>query len=257
VLEHRNQFKIKHSKVKINKYNADFLNQPYVSEQTAKPVLKPEQVHLWTVSFDLPDRKVNELGELLSDEELKKAERFRFLHLKRQYIVFHATLRKILASYLGLNESEIVFIHNDYGKPAVAEHINPSNLQFSMSRSLETGVYAFMLNNEIGIDIERINPLPDMESIVNRHFSINEKNIFDGLDHNEKINWFYTVWTRKEALLKAVGTGLYLPLENIDVADVVNIKIDSDLYSKDDHSLNLADFKAFPEFKSAICVTYN
>jgi 4'-phosphopantetheinyl transferase len=241
----------------LQTFNADFLNQHYVSEQAEIPIIKIGQVHIWTVSFDLPDRKVNKLSELLSDEELKKVDRFRFPHLKRQYIVFHATLRKMLAHYLGITEDAIIFKNGIYGKPAVAEHINPYNLQFSMSRSSETGVYAFMLNNEVGVDIEQIKPISDMENIVKRHFSENEKHIFEGLDHNERISWFYTVWTRKESLLKAVGTGLYIPLENIDVADVDNIKIDSDLYGKDEHSLNLADFTAFPEFKSAICVTYN
>lgn len=243
--------------VNIQTFSADFLNPFDDAEQTAMLVLKPEQVHVWSVSFDLPEKIVADLSKLLSDEELKKADRFRFPHLRRRYVIFHATLRRLLAHYLGITEDEVSFKYGAYGKPAVAEHINPLNFQFSMSRSSETGLYAFMLNNEIGIDIEQIKPLSDMDNIVKRRFSENEKHIYERLDSKEKTDWFYTVWTRKESLLKAVGTGLYLPLENIDVADVYNITIESDLYSKDEHSLNLADFKTFPEFKSAICVTYN
>ena len=218
--------------------------------------LDVDQVHIWTVSFDLPDDLVANLIKLLSAEEKKKADRFKFPHLKRQYTVFHATLRKMLAYYLGVNEKKIAFTRGTYGKPAVSEDINHLNIQFSMSKSSESGVYAFMIGNEIGIDIEKINQLPDMVNIVKRHFTTDENHIFENMQDKEKLGWFYTVWTRKEALLKAIGTGLYVPLENIDVANIKNIKINSKLFDKHVSSLYLSDLQMITGFRSAICM-YN
>lgn len=238
-------------------YNADPLNDPrnLVDSLPEMPELDMDDIHIWTVSFNLPDNLVADLEILLSRDEIKKANSFQFPYLKRQYIVFHATLKKILGSYLGLKE--IAFEHGPYGKPAVSEKINPDNIRFNMSKSSETGVYTFMLQNEVGIDIEKVAPLTDMGNIVNRHFSEKEKCIYQELPKEEKLNWFYTIWTRKEALLKAIGTGLNIPLEEIDVAHVDNIKVDSELYDRDAQTLNMTDFTVVNGFKSAICTSCN
>lgn len=236
-------------------FNLKILNDLLLLDEDNVPDLGVDTLHIWSIFLNQPDDLIPDLSKLLSEKEIEKVERFRFPHLKRRYIVFHATLRKILARYLGFDEADIIYMHGDYGKPAVAEHINPLNLQFSMSRSSETGLYAFMLNNEVGVDIEQIKPLSDMESIVKSNFSENEKHIFEGLDSKEKTEWFYTVWTRKEALLKALGFGLYISPEDVDVSDRYNVKIENDLYDRDNigSELMLDDLILVPGFSSALC----
>ena len=247
----------------IQIYNADSLNKIRKDDGCFVPdvlELKTGQVHIWKVSFNLPDNVILTLKNLLSDEEINRAERFRFHHLRRRYIVFHSTLKKILGRYLGLKEEEISFEQGPHGKPAVLEELNSENIRFNMSKSSETGVYAFMLQGELGIDIENIRPFPNMNAIVERHFSENETCVYEELPNEEKLDWFYTIWTRKEALLKAIGLGLYLPLEEMDVSDTGNIKIDSDIYrqNKTASAFILDDLKLpGPGIKSAICTVYN
>src|ERR1035437_7340870 len=57
----------------------------------------------------------------LSDQELEKAFKFRFIEDQYRYIVTHATLRTILGRYLKTEPAEIEFVSNDYGKPSLSE----------------------------------------------------------------------------------------------------------------------------------------
>jgi len=141
----------------------------------------------------------------LSDIELEKASKFRFLEDQHRYIVTHATLRTILGSYLKTEPAEIEFISNDFGKPSLSEKYE--KIHFNLSHSKGISALAFSTKSEIGIDIERIEPKFDFEMIANSHFSKAE-NHFLHAEKMESRNRFYTLWTRKEAFLKAVGIGI-------------------------------------------------
>jgi len=141
----------------------------------------------------------------LSDIELEKASKFRFLEDQHRYIVTHATLRTILGSYLKTEPAEIEFISNDFGKPSLSEKYE--RIHFNLSHSKGISALAFSTKSEIGIDIERIEPKFDFEMIANSHFSKAE-NHFLHAEKMESRNRFYTLWTRKEAFLKAVGIGI-------------------------------------------------
>ena len=201
--------------------------------------LKVGQIHIWKACLNLPENLVFFLKDFLSDEERRKADRFRFLHHQKQYIVFHGTFRKLLGGYLGVKEKDMVFESRPHGKPRIQKIFNPEDIRFSMSRSSEIGVYAFTLKNEVGVDIEKMRPLPEIDSIVNEYFSDNEKHIYKEVKEKQKEEWFYTVWTRKEALIKAIGLGLYFPLKDADVSNTGMVKIKSDTHRKDLTQSNL------------------
>ena len=141
----------------------------------------------------------------LSDIELDKASKFRFIEDQQRYIVTHATLRTILGRYLKTEPAEIEFVSNDFGKPSLSEKYE--KIHFNLSHSKGLSALAFSSKSEIGIDIERINPKFDFEMIANSNFSKAE-NHFLHAKKMESRNRFYTLWTRKEAFLKAVGIGI-------------------------------------------------
>jgi phosphopantetheine--protein transferase-like protein len=143
--------------------------------------------------------------KLLSVQELEKASKFRFIKDQHRYIITHAMLRTILGRYLKLVPAEIDFISNDYGKPSLPEKYE--KIHFNLSHSKGFSALAFSTKSEIGIDIERIDPEFDFDAIANAHFSKAE-NRFLHAEKRESRNRFYTLWTRKEAFLKAVGTGI-------------------------------------------------
>jgi len=155
--------------------------------------------------------EISSFEKLLSVQEQEKAARFRFVRDHDSYIITHGMLRKILGNHLGSEPSEIEFISNKFGKPSLAEKYKKIN--FNLSHSSECSVLVFSLKSEIGIDIEKIDPGFDFDLIAKSHFSEAENSFIDA-ERDESCKRFYTVWTRKEALLKAIGTGIG---ENLDV----------------------------------------
>lgn len=149
--------------------------------------------------------------QILSPQEQQKAERFRFQKDRQSYIVTHAMLRKILGNYTASDPAKLEFILNEYGKPSLAE--NPKEIYFNLSHCSGLSALAFTVKSEIGIDIEKIDPEFDFDLIAKAHFSDAENSFIDH-EPPESRKRFYTVWTRKESLLKAIGTGI---AENLDV----------------------------------------
>lgn len=141
----------------------------------------------------------------LSEHELEKASRFRFIEDQHRYIVTHATLRTILGRYLKSEPAEIEFASNTFGKPSLSEKYE--KIHFNLSHSKGLSALAFSSKPEIGVDIEIIDPKFNFEMIANAHFSKAE-NRFLHTEKMESSNRFYTLWTRKEAFLKAVGIGI-------------------------------------------------
>lgn len=70
----------------------------------------------------------------------------------------------------------------------------------------------------VGVDVEQVRPIEDMDALVNRFFSRREKTAFQTVPKTEKPPAFFNLWTRKEAFLKAVGTGISHSLDQVEVS---------------------------------------
>jgi phosphopantetheine--protein transferase-like protein len=149
--------------------------------------------------------KVSSFRKILSEKEQQKASRFRFLCDQQSYVITHAMLRSILGKYLELDPSEIEFVLNDFGKPSLRENVK--KIHFNLSHRSGMSVLAFSPKGEIGIDIEKMDPTFDFNQIAQTHFSKDENDFINAIPE-EVCEKFYLLWTRKEALLKAVGTGI-------------------------------------------------
>ena len=189
----------------INIFTANRIetNFQYFSQLTC-PALNEPVVYLIPTDTCSTDT-VSSFQKLLPVHEQAKALKFRFLKDQHSYIITHAMLRTILGSYLGTEPCEIEFVSNDYGKPALSE--KHKKIHFNLSHSSGLSVLAFSTKTEIGVDVEKIDPGFDFDLIAKAHFSEEEKK-FLHTNHGESCKRFYTVWTRKEALLKAIGIGI-------------------------------------------------
>jgi len=147
---------------------------------------------------------------VLSKEELSKAGRFLKDQDKKRYIVSKYFLRILLSNFVKLKPSEISYHFIGNKKPAI------DNLNFSVSHS---GNYLIIgINTKpIGVDIEYINIQFEIDDIIQNSFSENEKSFINN-GSNRTLN-FYTLWTRKEALLKATGEGLIDDLNQLEVLE--------------------------------------
>ncbi len=182
----------------------------------ASPVLSGKEVHVWCAALDQPPARVLQLAQTLAADEAERAGRFVFDHDREHFIVARGLLRIILGRYLKVKPETLAFRYGPQGKPEL--ETNPeSNLCFNLSHSGGVVLYAVTRKREIGVDIEAIRPLDDMEQIAERFFSANEYAVLRALPAKEKPPGFFNCWTRKEAYIKAMGSGLSQPLDQFDV----------------------------------------
>ncbi len=176
-------------------------------------MLLDADIHVWSVDLNLNPQQVGEFNQFLTAQERQRAAKFiNPLHGSR-WTVARGYLRQILSQYLHCTPGSIVFSYGQQGKPAV----EGNDLQFNLSHSGDRAVYGISAKFPIGIDIEHIHPLPAAD-LVDRFFSANEQAIFHRLPVDLQQAAFFHAWTQKEAYLKACGTGLSTPLDQIEVS---------------------------------------
>jgi 4'-phosphopantetheinyl transferase len=93
-----------------------------------------------------------------------------------------------------------------------------SDLRFNLSHSDELAVYGFAAGRELGVDVEEVRGLQDATDVAARFFSRRENEAYLALEARDRPQGFFNCWTRKEAFIKALGDGLYHPLDRFDVS---------------------------------------
>jgi len=162
--------------------------------------------------------QIRAAGVLLSAGERQRAARFAFDRDRRRYIAARALLRRLLGERLGERPEAIEFVYGRRGKPALAPRFAGSGLHFNLSHCDDVAVYAFARAREVGVDIEKVRPIPDADEIAKRFFSRRENLAYRALAAADRGPGFFNCWTRKEAFIKALGHGLHLPLGSFDVS---------------------------------------
>jgi 4'-phosphopantetheinyl transferase len=155
---------------------------------------------------------------LLSDAERQRASRFAFDRERRRFVVARARLRQLLGARLHVRPDAVELVYGKRGKPALAGRFADSGLRFNLSHCDDVALYAFSHGREIGVDIEAVRMVPDADVIAARMFSRGENEVYRTLDPRDKPLGFFNCWTRKEAFIKALGDGLYYPLDRFDVS---------------------------------------
>lgn len=145
----------------------------------------------------------------LSADEMARANRFVFSRDRDRFIAGRARLRRILGRYLGQSPGRIAFSYGAFGRPEV------TGISFNLSHSGEQAMLAVTKRAAIGVDIEAVRPI-DPE-VARTHFAPSEVKALMALPDAEQVGAFYRCWTRKEAYLKAVGTGLSTDLSSFTV----------------------------------------
>jgi len=175
--------------------------------------LSADQVHVWRACCTLSPQILNSLKTYLITDELERAARFRFERDRLRFIAGRGILRHILSRYLNQPPERLQFTYGSHGKP---ELMDGGGIHFNLSHSGDWALYA-IAPTPIGVDLEALRPVPQMTSIVERYFAKQEKAFFKGLSEDAKTDAFFRAWTCKEAYVKAIGQGLTLSLQAIDV----------------------------------------
>ncbi len=183
--------------------------------------LAQDEVHVWRVSLEQQPALIHHLRSLLSAAEIAKADRFYFERDRLRYTVAHSALRMLLARYLNMElaaAKHLQFVHNEYGKPALADPALSSKLDFNLSHSRDLALIAFTCARQVGVDVEYMRADLSHEELAERFFSPQENALLQALPLSIKQAAFYHCWTCKEAYIKARGLGLSLPLDSFDVS---------------------------------------
>jgi 4'-phosphopantetheinyl transferase len=185
----------------------------------AGPVaLTPDEVHVWRASLRPPAHALARLEAHLSPDERARAARFRFPEHRTAFVAGRGAQREILSRYAGLPPHALAYRETQHGKQSLDGPAAALGIRYNVSNSGDLALYAVTLGREIGVDLERIKPMPDGLDIAKRFFSAPENEIFAALDESVRDLAFFNCWTRKEAYIKAVGEGLSMPLDRFDVA---------------------------------------
>jgi 4'-phosphopantetheinyl transferase len=178
--------------------------------------LEPREIHLWWVHLDLPAAQLDGLEGLLAADERARANQFAFARDRRRFVAARAFLRRLVAAYLGEAPERVRFVYGPLGKPGLApEH---GDVCFNLAHSEGFAVCALSSGQSLGVDVEVIRPLADLEGLARNVFTPRENAALAALPEDARLRAFYTCWTRKEAFLKATGDGLARPLDTFSVS---------------------------------------
>jgi 4'-phosphopantetheinyl transferase len=173
------------------------------------------EVHVWCASLEHPPAGAAELAGILSDEERARAARYLSPSAHNQFVVGRGLLRTLLGRYLGRDPCRVAFRLGPQGKPALA---GSDALHFNVSHSHGLALFAVTRHGPVGVDVERVRPFPNDLDLAERFFCPPEARALRALAPEARREAFFHVWTRKEAYLKASGTGLAGGLERVEVS---------------------------------------
>ena len=181
------------------------------------PNLEKDRIHIWRANLDLSPQQIECLESFLSEDEIVRANKFRFARHHRRFVVARGILRKLLGSYLNINPKNLVFTYGNKGKPFL-NRVAECPLQFNLSHSHEYALFGFTFKHLIGVDLEYQRPMPDALKIARRFFSQQEFQMIEEVEAERRLQLFFQLWTAKEAYLKALGIGLTDSLASVEIA---------------------------------------
>jgi 4'-phosphopantetheinyl transferase len=179
--------------------------------------LLPNAVHVWRADLGMEAAYLRRLERSLSADERARASRFRFPRDRDRFVGARGLLREILAPYLNDSPEGLSFGYGAHGKPFLTgEH---GTLRFNVSHSFDAMLLAIANLREVGVDVESMRNIGlVMDEIGDMVLSEPEKQALARFDGEDKRTNFLRFWTLKEALIKADGRGVSLPLKQIDVS---------------------------------------
>jgi 4'-phosphopantetheinyl transferase len=170
---------------------------------TSEALVAPSPYRVWKIALaDMPS--ADDIAWLAPGERAAAA-RLVFERDRRRYLATHVALRKTLATYLGDRPENLRFESGGFGKPLL---VHPEPCAFNLSRSGDVAVIAVAGEGHIGVDVELVRAMPSAMTLALHNFCASEREPLQALAGLERDTAFLRCWTRKEACLKAIGSGL-------------------------------------------------
>jgi 4'-phosphopantetheinyl transferase len=163
-----------------------------------------------------PSDPPDHLVQLLTDDERRRADRLLVDRPRRVFAAARVALRILLARELGTTAESLRFTEGPHGKPALTPD---AGLGFNLSHSGTTVAIALARNTELGVDVEELRSGVRTVNLARRFFDPQENRIVEGLPEGAvRDRAFFHFWTAKEAVLKATGSGLSVPVRTVVIS---------------------------------------
>lgn len=154
---------------------------------------------------------------LLNDSEKARSHRFRSERARRGFVLCRAALRVSLAERLGCSCGELSFGFLEHGKPYARFADRSVDIAFNVSHSHGHGLIAITDKACVGVDVEERAPRRDLDGIGSLVYGPEERRLLGIASDREKVQFFYRLWSMKEALIKGLGTGFSLNPSGFEV----------------------------------------
>ncbi len=153
----------------------------------------------------------NSLRENAAFAWLNEAERLRSNRYlpepRRHFVLCRAALRGVICKQLECRNSSLTFGEGPFGKPFAEVDGRPAAMSFSVSHSGRYGLIAYAPAGQLGVDVEQIAPKRHLHSLIEAVMGPEEQRELAEMQDRERLHQFFRLWTCKEALVKALGTG--------------------------------------------------
>jgi 4'-phosphopantetheinyl transferase len=181
------------------------------------PLLQADELQLWRIGLADAESLPETYLRHLSPEEQDRASRLRVGRVQMQFVVARACLRTLLGFHLQLAPKDVPILLGSHGKPEIpATHSH--SLFFNIAHSRSTIVIALCRTSPVGVDLEYLDRNTDVMEVSSNAFTSREFRAIEDLeDPILRRRAFFRCWTRKEAVIKADGRGLSLPLASFEV----------------------------------------
>ena len=221
--------------------------------------ISPATAYLW-FSFleEIQDETlIAEYRRLLPSSERDKLGRYRFDRHKKRYLVGRALIRTVLSSCTGVAPDQITLARETRGRPYLLKSGKKPAPQFSLSYT--DGLVAVALTSEcrVGVDIENTTRDIDCLEIAESYFAPAEYMELKQLPQPLQKERFFEFWTLKEAYMKAQGSGLQMPLDEVSFSSGDKkeyFKKWVPLATKDGRQWQFRTFKPSERYRASLCV---
>ncbi len=170
--------------------------------------LAPDAVHVWTAPLDVDEHEMEEMLARISPSERKRVGALLEERAVRQYVVSRAMQRQLLAGYVGGHPSEISFGVIAMGKPTLSRP-NDIGLTFNTTHSGNLVIIAVTANRDVGVDVEKVKPVPRALKVAKRCYSAEEYDMLASLPPDKLDRAFLSIWVKREGTAKARGDSVW------------------------------------------------
>ena len=183
--------------------------------------LAPGQITVWKfVPAELLKYSA-QFEKLLSSHERQRLERFADEAARREFVVCRGVLHWLLAVLSGEELSALQVREDSLGKPYLEAEAHTHQLEFNIAHTDELCLIACARELALGVDVERVQPLPELNAMTQKYLAPREKALWDNASSSQKTELFFRFWSAKEALLKAFGSGLRISPAQVDILDIL------------------------------------